>query len=151
MPLESTAALRRRETAERWHHLEGLDDACAVVTRRMEVVYLNETARSLAVDDWYGRPCWHVLPVRDPSCVWTCAAVRAVSLAESLYCEETIYPKHGAPVTLGVGVVPVGEDSTRGDALLLLRLKSPGGGNDGFRQEVIRAAEDLQARVPTGR
>ena len=151
MSLESPAALSRREAAERWHHLEELDDGCAVVTRRLEVVYLNGTARALAREDWYGHPCWYVLPVKDASCICTCPAIRAGSSAEILYCEETIYPEDGVPVVLGVGIVPVGDGSTPADTLLLLRPKSPGGDSDAFRREVIRDADELQTRVPTGR
>jgi hypothetical protein len=114
----------------------------------MEVVYLNGAARSLAREDWYGRPCWQVLPVRDASCAWACPAVRAVGSAAVLYCEETIYPEHSAPVTLGVGVIPIGEGPTRGDALLLLRPKIPAGRHDAFRQEVIRDAERLRGPDP---
>ena len=59
----------------RWSRLEDCSDASAVVSRRMEVLYLNPAARSLVPPRWRGLRCWEVFPVRDRSCASPCPAM----------------------------------------------------------------------------
>ena len=77
------------ENAIRWEFLEQEGDACAVVSERMELLYLNEAGRSLTLPDWFAKRCFEVLPNRDEHCAWHCPTITAVSDAEEItYCEE---------------------------------------------------------------
>ena len=87
-----------------WSFLEDQADACAVVTRRMNVLYLNAPARSLVPKDWFGKRCWAVFPVNDAFCAARCPAIRAVSRSDEIvYCEEKLDLGEDAPLlVLGV-------------------------------------------------
>ena len=142
----------REDEPARWSFLEEESDGCCVVTRRMELVYLNAVARSLVPGDFLGRRCWEVFPVGDQACASRCPAVRAVSKAEAdaiVYCEETLHVA-GGPVTLGVAVIPLQmaqEGRERG--LLLLRPKTAGSSDEAFRQELLEHARRLLALALT--
>lgn len=132
-----------------WNFLEEEADACAVVTRRMEVIFLNPAARRLVPRRWFGCRCWEIFPVGDESCAARCPAVRAVSRgSEIIYCEETLFPRGGEPVPVGVAVIPVAgspEDGQR--AVLLIRPKPAGAAGQDFRGELLARAEALHARI----
>lgn len=138
--------MEEAEIIVRWSFLEEVPDACSVVSRRMELLYLNATARSLVSPDWFGSRCWQVFPVEDGSCASRCPAVRAVNRSEDIvYCEETIYPDE-ALVTLGVAVIPLGTTHEHGErSILLLRPKRAGICEDAFRRELLEDAEHLSA------
>ena len=137
----------QEQLALRWNLLDNECDPCTVVTRRMEVVYVNAAAKFLVTSGWFGCRCWEVFPVREDNCVARCSAVRAVSNADDIvYCEETIYAAGGAPVPLGVAVIPIrtaGGDGER--AILLLRSKSSSLSDDLFRRETLNRARKLRA------
>ncbi len=136
---------RRVRLAYRWRFLEDERDACSVVTRRMEVVYLNAAARALVPSEWFGSRCWEVFPVGDESCAARCAAVSAVSKADELiYCEETLHAADGSPIPLGVAVIPLHSAVLEGErALLLLRPKTHGRSADRFRRDLLEEAGRL--------
>lgn len=134
--------------AARWSFLDGAEDACAVVTPRMEVVYLNEAARSLVPASWFGFRCWEVFPVRDRTCAARCPAVRSLQNGNEIeYCEETVYPAGTDPVTLGVAVIPLPLNPTGDDerALLVLRPKPAGVDEELFRGQLLADAAALEA------
>lgn len=139
--------LRQRRMASRWGFLEAERDACSVVTRQMVVVYLNEVARSLVPPGWFGRRCWDVFPVGEESCASRCAAVAAVSNADDIvYCEEIIYAAEGAPLHLGVAVIPLRVAPPAEErAVLLLRPKAPEMADENFRSKLLERAAELRA------
>ncbi len=137
---------REQQLASRWHFLEQAGDACAVVTRRMEVLYLNAAARVLVPSEWFGRRCWEVFPVAEEGCAARCPAIRAVSNAEDIaYCEETLVAPDGITQNLGVAVIPLRIAGAEGEqAILLLRPKAPGEPEDILRRELLRRAAVLR-------
>jgi hypothetical protein len=131
--------------AVKWAGLDDQGDPCAVVTRRMEVVYLNPAAQSLVPEAWPGRRCWEVFPVGAAACASRCPAVRAVTAADEIeLCEETIFPG-GDPVLLGVAVIPVGPpESESYRAMLLLRPRPADSAPDQFRARLLEDASRLR-------
>ena len=47
-----TQGILRDENAIRWEFLEAENDACAVVSQRMELLFLNEAGRALTLPDF---------------------------------------------------------------------------------------------------
>ncbi len=130
--------------ATRWSFLEALTDPCGVVSHGMEVLYLNAAARALVNPTWFGRRCWQVFPVREATCAARCPVVTAaLQLGKILYCEEHLSPQGGAPITVGVAVIPLERASPNEErALLLFRLKE-GESEEGFRQKLLEDAGQL--------
>lgn len=151
MPGESPAthSAFKDENAIRWEFLESESDACAVVSERMELLFLNEAGRSLTLPDWFAKRCFEVLPSRDEHCAWHCPTITAVSEAESItYCEEALSPADGPSVTLGTAVVPLTHSAEDGaKALLMFRQKLPGIDEARFQERLLADARDLSARV----
>jgi hypothetical protein len=114
------------ESAFRWGFLEDEPDACAVVSDRMELVYMNAPARSLVSQEWFGRRCYEILPTANELCAFQCPTIAAVHDShEILYCEETLRAPEGASRELGVAVIPLeGMSRDEARAVLLLRPKS---------------------------
>jgi hypothetical protein len=139
------------ENTIRWEFLEQESDACAVVSERMELLYLNEAGRSLTLPDWFAKRCFEVLPNRDEHCAWHCPTITAVSDAEEItYCEEALSPADGPSVTLGTAVIPLEHSAEDGaKALLVFRAKLPGTDESRFRERLLADARDLSARVAT--
>jgi hypothetical protein len=133
--------------ADYWGPLEEISDASVVVTRSMQVLYLNATAKSLVPEDWRGLRCWELFPVGDTSCASRCPAIKAVQSASGIsYCEEEIYPD-GAPVRLGVAVIPLPDESLRAArAVLVLRPKNSELPEETFREALLRDALALRVR-----
>ncbi len=144
-----TRTILEDESAIRWEFLEDESDACAVVSERMELLYLNEAGRALTLPDWFAKRCFEVLPNRDEHCAWHCPTITAVSEAEEItYCEEALSPADGPSVTLGTAVIPIehsAEDGAR--ALLMFRRKDTGGDQQSFQEKLLADARDLHARV----
>lgn len=136
----------------RWGFLENEVDPCTVVTRRMELVYVNRLARDLVPADWFGRRCWQAFPIADPSCAARCVAVRAVGRgSEIVYCEETLSLTDGAQIPLGVAVIPFDDGSPEKDrALLILRPKVPMSAGT-FEQSLLADARRLQVHIRDNR
>ena len=111
------------EVLLRWGFLEENADACAVVSDRMELVYLNEPARALVPKEWFGRRCFEILPTANDLCAFNCPTVAAVHDAhEILYCEEVLKAPDGSTEKLGVAVIPlVGMSGDEARAVLLMR------------------------------
>ena len=144
-----TRSLFKDENAFRWEFLEQQKDACAVVSERMEVLYLNEAGRALTLPDWYAKRCFEVLPNVDGQCAWHCPTITAVSNAREItYCEETLGPAGGPSVTLGTAVIPMEHSEEDGaKALLLFRRKSGEADQQQFREELLADARKLEAQV----
>ncbi len=144
-----TRTILEDESAIRWEFLEDESDACAVVSERMELLYLNEAGRALTLPDWFAKRCFEVLPNRDEHCAWHCPNITAVSDASEItYCEEALSPADGPSVTLGTAVIPIehsAEDGAR--ALLMFRRKDTGGDQQSFQEKLLADARDLHARV----
>jgi hypothetical protein len=132
------------ETALRWGFLEQDPDACAVVSDRMELVYMNEPARKLVSESWFGRRCFEIFPTANDLCAFHCPTMTAVhESVDILYCEETLRAPSGAVRELGVAVVPLGgmsHDEAR--ALLLLRPKS-----ESTREALLEEASKLRGQL----
>ena len=137
------------ENAIRWEFLEQESDACAVVSERMELLYLNEAGRALTLPDWFAKRCFEVLPNRDEHCAWHCPTITAVGEADAItYCEEALSPTGEAPVTLGTAVIPLkhsAEDSAK--ALLMFRRKVSDSDQTRFQEQLLADARDLDTRV----
>jgi hypothetical protein len=122
--MSGTKSMIQEENALRWGFLEQETDACAVVSDRMELVYMNEPARRLVPLEWFGRRCFEIFPTVNELCAFNCPTRNAVHEAHDiLYCEEVL-KGDGTSKELGVAVVPlegVSEDAAR--ALLLLKPK----------------------------
>ncbi len=115
----------------------------------MEVLHVNEAARPLIAEDWFGRRCWQTFPVKDNQCASSCPAVRAVGhSSEITYCEENIYPGNGAPIAVGVAVIPLAGRQADGEqAILLLRPKSGEVTADIFKRVLLENASRLQRQA----
>ncbi len=144
-----TQTILRDENAIRWEFLEDEDDACAVVSARMELLYLNGAGRALTLPDWFAKRCFEVLPNRDENCAWHCPTITAVSDAEEItYCEEALAPTDGPSVTLGTAVIPMQHHTEDGaKAVLMFRRKSTDGDEKRFQEKLLADARDLHARV----
>jgi hypothetical protein len=139
----------RDEAAVRWGFLEDETDACAVVSERMELVYLNALARILTPPQWFAKRCFEVLPATNEQCAWQCPTIAAVHQAEDItYCEESLHGDDASVVILGTAVIPltrVREDESR--ALLLFRHKDESCDEAEFRKQLLEDASRLQTRV----
>jgi len=146
-----TRTILKDENAIRWEFLEDQSDACAVVSERMELLYLNAAGRALTLPDWFAKRCFEVLPNRDGHCAWHCPTIVAVSGADKItYCEEALAPADGPSVILGTAVIPMEHSSEDGaKALLLFRPKSTGDDQRDFQEKLLADARDLHDIVAT--
>ena len=130
----------------RWGFLEENTDACAVVSDRMELVYLNEPARALVPKEWFGRRCFEILPTANDLCAFNCPTVAAVHDAhEILYCEEVLKTGDGSTHKLGVAVVPLlGMSGDEARAVLLMRPQK-----DDSEEKLLSTARKLRADLLT--
>lgn len=149
--IPTTRTILKDENAIRWEFLETESDPCAVVSERMELLYLNEAGRSLTLPDWFAKRCFEVLPNRDENCAWHCPTITAVSQAKEItYCEEALAPIDGPSVTFGTAVIPIQHNTRDGaKALLIFRLKSSDGDQSRFQEKLLADARDLHVRVTT--
>jgi hypothetical protein len=138
--------------ASRWRFLEEKTDACSVLSRRMELLYLNSAARALAPGQWFGRRCWNVFPVADPSCAARCPVIKAFSSSgEIAYCEETVFPPGQSPLVLSVAVIPVpGNAEHETSTVLFMRPKPADIPEAANRSQMIEEARRLQALCVSG-
>ena len=130
----------------RWGFLEENGDACAVVSGRMEIVYLNEPARALVPEEWFGRRCFEILPTANDLCAFNCPTVAAVHDAhEILYCEEVLKVPDGSTRKLGVAVIPLlGMSGDEARAVLLMRPQE-----DDAEEELLSTARKFRADLLT--
>ena len=137
------------ETLLRWSFLEEEPDACAVVSSRMELVYLNSRGRALTLPDWFGRRCFEVFPAENERCAWKCPTISAVhESGEIVFSEETLSLEgQPSPVTLGVAVIPLqGVKVSRAQAVLVLRPRSAADEAE-FKRTLLRDARSLRGRI----
>jgi len=144
-----TQTILEDENALRWEFLEDEHDACAVVSERMELLYLNQAGRALTLPDWFAKRCFEVLPNRDEHCAWHCPTITAVGEADEItYCEEALSPEGSASVTLGTAVIPMEPSAEDGaKALLMFRRKHTDSDQMSFQDKLLADAHDLHARV----
>ena len=130
----------------RWGFLEERAEPCAVVSDRMELVYLNGPARALVSEGWFGRRCFEVLPTVNDICAFHCPTVAAVHHSdEILYCEETLSAPDGAIQELGVAVIPLlGISGDEARAVLLFCPKSAAP-----EKELLATARKLRGELRT--
>ena len=142
-------SILKEETAMRWGFLDDEAEPCAVVTERMELVYLNGLGRVLTPPEWFAKRCFEVLPVTDERCAWQCPTITAVHEAKELtYCEEHLRQDDGSTIDLGTAVIPLSRSCEDGaKALLMFRLKEEGVDRAEFQKELLRDASSLQARL----
>ena len=141
----------QEETALRWNFLEDEQEACVVVSERMEFVYMNAVARNLVPERWFGKRCFEVLPIVDEKCAFHCPKLQTVGEAASLdvvYCEETVRSGLEGRAVFGVGLIPLGsagDDPSR--AVLLLRRKDGHGDDSVFSEQLLHDAKGLRQRI----
>jgi hypothetical protein len=141
-------SLLQEETSMRWGFLDQEPEACAVVTTRMELLYLNFACQSLVPADWFSRRCFEVLPHEDALCALDCPTIHAVqTAAEITVCEETLRFDDGRAATLGTAVIPLQQSDDRAKAVLLFRSKDPATDADAFTSRLLSDARDLRDRV----
>ena len=137
------------KAALRWSRLEDEDDACVVVSDRMEFVFINAAAMKLVSGSWFGRRCFEVLPGVDEACAFHCPKIRAVNESEDVvYCEESVTVEGGSRNVFGVGLIPLGprsDDHAR--AVLLLRAKDASSDDSAFRAQLLTDAKSLARRI----
>jgi len=145
MVLDAEPALLPKR-AERWSFLDTEADPLCVLTRRMNIVYLNPAARGVVPPDWFGHKCWDVFPVPDRTCGARCPAVKAINKQMApLYCEETIFPG-GTALHLGIVVTPLAPvEGEEQEALLVLWPKPVDADEEKFKRDIHARAETLHA------
>ena len=138
----SSDSTLRDETALRWGFLEEEDWPCAVVSDRMELVYINASGRALVPQEWFGRRCYEVLPNVDEACGLHCPTMAAVhEAAEPVYCKEELTSSSGETVTFGVAVIPLAlGERERVKAVLLLHRRGENVDEAGFQQALLGEA-----------
>ncbi|MDH3715813.1 MAG: PAS domain-containing protein [Gammaproteobacteria bacterium] len=141
-------SLLKEETSLRWGFLDQESEACAVVTTRMELLYLNFACQSLVPVDWFSRRCFEVLPHEDALCALDCPTIHAVQTAEEItVCEETLRFDDGRAATLGTAVIPLRKSDDRAKAVLLFRTRDPASDTDVFTSQLLSDAHDLRDRI----
>lgn len=141
-------SMLRDEISATWDFLEKESEPCAVVSERMELLYLNKTGRTLGAAEWFGKRCFEVLPVTDSWCALHCQTIKAVNQTDEIaYCEENFWGQPGAAVGFGGAIIPLGDFKRAGaQALIVLRPKVKTD-DEGFRKSVLAYARELQSRV----
>ncbi len=139
----------QEEANLRWSFIDKVDDACVVVTERMEIVFVNGQARGLLQEHTFGKRCFEVIPVAEKDCAWECPTLRAVAEAKDLvYCEETVCTDGESSVCLGVIVIPLPTkpaDASR--ALLMLRGKPADVTQEAYKTQLFRDAKQLRNHI----
>ena len=150
MKQSESDSLLRDETVLRWGCLEDEQEACVVVSERMELMYVNAAARKLVLPgEWFGKRCFEVLPIVDETCAFHCPKIRAVNESlDIVYCEETVCVGNNDRRVFGVGLIPLGPGGNdRARAVLLLRGKEESGGESAFRAQLLMDAKSLARRI----
>ena len=149
MPETKAHSMLQDETELRWGFLEDESETVAVVSPRMELVYVNEPGRRLLPEQWFGKRCFETLPVGRGECAWSCPTIQAVDESDELvYCEEHFNPTDGPTLDLGVVVVPLPADHRRvAKALLMMRRKPQLGADPKYRENLLEDAASLQKRI----
>lgn len=141
-------SLLREETMMRWAFLESATDPCAVVTPRMELVYINAACQALVPAGWFSKRCFEVLPTHEKLCALDCPTILAVQTAHDItYCEEVLDLEDGSTANLGTAVIPLPQSDDGARALLLFRLKSEQGDAAAFARALLRDARRLSDRI----
>lgn len=111
------------ESALLWAFLEDVPEACAVVSSRMEFVYLNRPARRLVPNEWFAKRCFETFPVTNERCAFFCPTITAVHAGtEIVYCKESLRLGDGGTLELDVAVIPLeGKPVDEARALLVFR------------------------------
>lgn len=106
-----------------WSFLEEEAEACAVVSSRMEFVYLNQPARRLVPKEWFAKRCFETFPVANERCAFFCPTITAVHAAtEIVYCKESLRLGQGGTLELDVAVIPIeGKPVDEARSLLVFR------------------------------
>ena len=148
-------ALLKEGAALSWQFLEEMSDPCAVVTGRMELLFINQPCQSLVPHEWFARRCFEMLPTSEALCALDCPTIRAVQTSDAIvYADECLRTDDGSTIDLGTAVIPVErsvEDSAK--AILLFRLRDPGIDTDrkrfeaGLLEDAAKLAERAQRAV----
>ena len=147
MDTRDTDSVLASETALKWGFLEEESEPCAVVSKRMELVYTNRAARELIPEHWFGRRCFEVFPTVDEKCALKCPTISAVRDSEAVaYGEEKLRLESGAEVELGVGIIPLAPGG-RSRAVLLLRQKNDVCDGEEFETKLLSVASELRERL----
>lgn len=141
-------SLLKEETSMRWGFLDQEREACAVVTTRMELLYLNFACQSLVPVDWFSRRCYEVLPHENAMCAMDCPTIHAVqTAAEITVCEEALRFADGTSAALATAVIPLPDSDDMARALLMFRRKDSADDTESFAARLLADAKELQDRV----
>lgn len=139
----------RDEESLRWGFLDEEQEACAVVSQRMELVYINAAGQKLVPPEWFGKRCFEVLPHVNEQCAWRCPTIKAVAESPGVaYCEERIRTRAGNALTLGVAVIPVsptGNDPAK--AILLFRARAAETDRETFERVLVEDGTRMSRRI----
>ena len=142
-------ALLKEDSALSWQFLDGEADPCAVVTNRMELLYINQPCQSLVPHEWFARRCFEILPTSEALCAMDCPTIAAVQSSDQIvYADECLQSESGTPINLGTAVIPVErslEDSAR--AILLFRLRDGDAEPATFAERLLADARNLATRT----
>jgi hypothetical protein len=113
----------------------------------MELVYMNDAARSLIPAEWFGRRCFEVFPTADELCALHCPTVTAVHEAhEILQCKEVLRSDDGRQTEVGVAVIPL-EGASKDEARALLLLRPKERSDEDESSALLERAKQLRASV----
>jgi hypothetical protein len=142
-------ALLKEDAALSWEFLDDEPDPCAVVTGRMELLYINQPCQSLVPHEWFARRCFEILPTSEALCAMDCPTIAAVQSSDQIvYADECLQSESGSPINLGTAVIPVDrslEDSAR--AILLFRLRDGDAEPATFTARLLDDAHNLASRA----
>lgn len=144
-------SLLQAETVMRWQFLDSWLamcaslDGCAVVSSRMELMYMNERCQSLVPHEWFAKRCFQVLPNTDPLCALDCPTIAAVQTSETVvYAEECLTLADRAALNLGTAIIPLRSSIGEGaKAILLFRSRETESDELNFRTRLLGDARAL--------
>lgn len=142
-------SLLQDETVVRWKLLDDEADPCAVLTSRMELLYLNVPCQALVPHDWFAKRCFEMLPTSDSLCALDCPTILAVQTSnEIVYLEECLELDNESAVNLGTAVIPLRESKDNAaKAILLFRLRAREANDATFKAQLLSDAHVLSERV----
>jgi len=136
------------ESALLWAFLEEVEEACAVVSSRMEFVYLNRPARQLVPKEWFAKRCFETFPVTNERCAFFCPTITAVHAAtEIVYCKESLRFADGSMLELDVAVIPLeGKPVDEARSLLVFREHGDEASLRTLANEAVALREKLRSQ-----
>lgn len=142
-------SMLKDEVALHWSFLDAESDGFAVVSERMELLFVNTAARALVFEDWFAKRCWEAFPTKHEECLLRCPTIQAMGKGDEIrYQEEVLEPEGKSSMRLGVAMIPLPAGRPdKAAALLLLRPRDDTPGEVSFRSKVLAAAIEVRSRL----